>query len=478
MTTSVQQWRVRIDLLRLPLLGPCLRWKHNRTAAQILLFALAAAIIIDGLLGSPLAAKNVATVAAWVHYRGLVVLALLLAGNLFCAACPFMLTRKLAKWLGRPTRRWPQALRNKWLALGGLLAIVYAYELFDLWANPWWTAWLAVTYFMTAFVLEAFFTRNSFCMYVCPLGTFNFLYSTISPLQITSHNLDVCRDCQGHECINGSATQQGCQLELFVPTIQSNLNCTFCLDCVKACPYHNVALAMRAPGDELFRQSWRNRLDLAWLAVIAAFLALGNAFGMTPPVYALEQQLATLLQTQSEAIVLGLIYVGGAVVGPLLLVYGAAWLSRSLTGRARSAERSLNRLVMRYAYSFVPLGFAIWFAHYLFHFLTGGMTIVPAFQTFFQRTLAWPILGEPNWQLAARFVPTAETIQVLQSVITYGGLLAALALALTTARKSRRDGRVALLEALPWLVVLILLAVASGSTFLLPMEMRGSALGG
>ena len=35
-----------------------------------------------------------------------------------------------------------------------------------------------------------------------------------------------------------------------------------------------------------------------------------------------------------------------------------------------------------------------------------------------------------------------------------------------------------LLEALPWLVVLILLAVASGSTFLLPMEMRGSALGG
>lgn len=478
MIHSIQQRRVQIDLLRLPLVGTLLRWKHNRTVAQFVLFGLAAAIIVDGLLGSPLAAKNVATVAAWVHYRGLVVLALLLAGNLFCAACPFVLPRKFAKWLGRPTRRWPQALRNKWLALAGLVGIVYAYELFDLWATPWWTAWLTVTYFMTAFVLEALFTRNSFCMYVCPLGTFNFLYSTISPLQITSRNLDVCHDCQGHECINGSTTQQGCQLELFVPTIQSNLNCTLCLDCVKACPYDNVALAVRVPGDELFRQSWRNRLDLAWLTVVAAFLALGNAFGMTPPVYVLEQRLATLLNTQSEAIVLGLIYLAGGVVGPLLLVYGAAWLSRTLTTGAKQREKSLNRLLMRYAYGFVPLGFAIWFAHYLFHFLTGAMTIVPAFQTFFQRTLAWPILGEPNWPLAARFVPTVATIQILQSVITYGGLLVALALALTVARKSHRDGRTALLEALPWLVVLVLLAVASGSTFLLPMEMRGSALGG
>ena len=40
--------------------------------------ALAALIVVDGLIGSPLAAKNMATVSAWVHYRGLVVLALLL----------------------------------------------------------------------------------------------------------------------------------------------------------------------------------------------------------------------------------------------------------------------------------------------------------------------------------------------------------------------------------------------------------------
>jgi len=280
--TIQPQRRLRFDILRVPLLGKLLTWKHSRTLFQVMLFTLAAAIIIDGLFGSPLAPRNVATVSAWVHYRGLVVLALLLFGNLFCAACPFVLPRKLAKWLGKPTRRWPKALRNKWLALLGLVGIIYTYELFDLWASPWWTAWLAIAYFATAFVLEAFFTRSSFCMYVCPLGTFNFLYSAVSPTQITSRDLDTCRDCEGHECINGTqdGTQDGCQLELFVPTIESNMNCTLCLDCVRACPYDNVALAVRPPGDELFRQTWRNRLDLAWLAIIAACIGLVNAFGI------------------------------------------------------------------------------------------------------------------------------------------------------------------------------------------------------
>ncbi|MCB0095338.1 MAG: hypothetical protein KDE46_06430 [Caldilineaceae bacterium] len=476
MISSIQNRRFRFDILRIPLLGSLLKWKHARTLGQVVLFTLAAAIIVDGFFGTQIAAKNVGTVSAWVHYRGLVVLALLLVGNLFCAACPFMLPRRLAKWLGRPTRRWPQALRNKWLALICLLLIIYSYELFDLWGTPLWTAWLTVAYFGVAFVLEAFFTRSSFCMYVCPLGTFNFLYSTISPTQITSRSLDTCRSCKTQDCINGNAVthQDGCQLELFVPTIQSNMNCTLCLDCVRACPHDNVALALRPPGNELFRETWRHRLDLAWLSIVAASLALMNAFGMTPPYYRLEKFLGDSLHTQSETLVLGLVFLLAAVVMPLALSYVAAGLGKLIT----KGKESLNRIVMRYAYSFVPLGFAIWFAHYLFHFLTGAMTLVPAFQTFFARTLGLPLLGEPDWTLAALFVPSTNTIQILQTIITYGGLFGAIALALNAGAKAHRNRGHALLEAAPWLIILLVLAVSSGMTFLLPMEMRGSALGG
>lgn len=474
MINSLQKYRFQLDLLRLPVVGHFLKWKHSRTAGQIVLFALAAVIIIDGLFGSQLAPKNVATVAAWVHYRGLVVLALLLVGNLFCAACPFMLPRKLAKWIGRPTRRWPKALRNKWIAVIALVAIIYCYELFDLWATPWWTAWLAVAYFAAAFAIEALFTRSSFCKYVCPLGTFNFLYSTVSPTQITARSLETCRTCTTQDCINGNEQQNGCQLELFVPTMQSNMDCTLCMDCVHACPHDNVALAVRPPGDELFKQTWRHRLDLAFLAIITGSIGLVNAFGMTPPYYALEVAIADAIGIHSEPVVLGLVILLTGVVVPLGLSYAAAWLGRTATG----SGEALNRILMRHAYSFVPLGFAIWFAHYLFHFLTGALTIVPAFQTFFTQTLGWPLLGEPNWQLAARFVPPVGVIQTLQTVITYGGLFVAVAMTLNAARKARQQRNHALLEALPWLILLVALTVASGMTFLLPMEMRGSALSG
>ncbi|MFN2186247.1 MAG: FesM, partial [Anaerolineae bacterium] len=80
--------RTAIDLVELPGLGRFLRWRHARAALAFPLLFLAALMVFDGLLGPQLAPKNLATVLTWVHYRGLVVLALLLAGNLFCLACP------------------------------------------------------------------------------------------------------------------------------------------------------------------------------------------------------------------------------------------------------------------------------------------------------------------------------------------------------------------------------------------------------
>ena len=472
---------VRRDLLRVPGLGRVILWKHSRTAFQLALFCVAAMMVIDGLSGSPLAARNTATVAAWVHYRGLIVIALLLVGNLFCAGCPFLLTRKLARWIGRPRQRWPRALRSKWPALAALLGMLFVYELFDLWASPWLTAWVIIGYFVAAFVLEALFTRDSFCLYVCPLGTFNFLYSTVSPTQIASRDLDTCRSCEGKECINGrydaagALVQQGCQLELYVPMVRSNLNCTLCIDCAKACPYDNVALAVRPPGDELFRQGWPRRLDLALLAILASFAALMNAFAMTPPVYRLERGMAEALGTQREAIVLGLLFLAGVVVIPLALAYAAAWINRRV--RAANPAHSLRRYVVRYAYAFVPLGFAIWTAHYLFHLLIGPLTIVPAVHRFLVDLTGLPLLGTPDWRIAALGTLSLDAVRGLQMAAMAAGTAFAILAGWRAARDGKAGTRAAFVEFLPWLVILLLLAIAAAAVFLLPMEMRGNVLG-
>ena len=70
---------------------------------------LAAAVVADGLLGPAMSPMNLAGVLPWTYWRALTVLALLVAGNVFCFACPFMLPRELARRIAAPARRLPAA---------------------------------------------------------------------------------------------------------------------------------------------------------------------------------------------------------------------------------------------------------------------------------------------------------------------------------------------------------------------------------
>src|SRR5205814_2377026 len=180
------------DLLRVPGIGRLLRWPGVRTFLQIPLFLLSIVMVLHGLFGPSLAPKNLATTLTWLHFRGLLVLVLLCAGNFFCLACPFMLVRDAARRFFRPWLAWPRPLRNKWLSVGLLVLILFLYELFDLWASPWWTAWLIIAYFASALMIDGIFKHATFCKYVCPIGQFNFVASALSPLEVRVRKMEVC----------------------------------------------------------------------------------------------------------------------------------------------------------------------------------------------------------------------------------------------------------------------------------------------
>ena len=113
---------------------------RTRRALQTATLIIAVAIVAHGFLGPQDAPRNLATVVTWVLYRGLLVVALLALGNLFCAVCPMMLVRDVARRVVTPRWPWPRALRNKWLAVALLAAGLFAYEQFDLWSLPFVTA--------------------------------------------------------------------------------------------------------------------------------------------------------------------------------------------------------------------------------------------------------------------------------------------------------------------------------------------------
>src|SRR3984893_7814978 len=298
---------------------------------QLPLMPLAGVLILDGLQGPQVAPMNLAGVLPWIHWRGLLILSLLAAGNFFCMACPFLGSRTLPRrWLPAGWN-WPRWLRRKWLAVVLLVLFLWAYEAFSLWDSPWWTAWLALGYFALAFVIDGFFRGAAFCKYVCPIGQFNFVQSLISPLEVKVRDPEVCAGCRTKDCIHGRDAIPGCELNLYQPRKAGNMDCTFCLDCIHACPHDNIGILTETPGRELWRDRLRSGLvrfgkrpDLAALIVVLVFGAFANAAGMVAPVVEWQEQLASQLRRRSPLLVTSLCYGFSLVVLPLLLVGASA----------------------------------------------------------------------------------------------------------------------------------------------------------
>ncbi len=437
-------------------------------------------MVLHGLLGPSLSPKNLATVLTWVHFRGALVLILLAAGNFFCLACPFMLVRNMARKVFKPRFNWPRVLRNKWLSVGLFAAILFFYELFDLWASPWLTAWLIVGYFVAVLIIDGLFKHAVFCKFVCPIGQFNFAGSLLSPLEVKVRDHKVCDTCHTRDCIRGRrdhsdlvVIQRGCELALFQPLKAGNMDCTFCLDCVHACPHDNVGILSRTPGDELAIDPHRSgigvfsrRKDIAALAVIFSFGALLNAFGMVSPVYAVERWIAGLLHVNHEAPVLGILFATFLLVEPVVFLGVAAYLTH------KSASRPLVPTAVRYSYGLVPLGFGMWLAHYGFHFFTGLLTFIPVAQNAIAE-LGWPVLGTPLWTLTGLPLHMVRPIEMM-----FLGLGLAVSL-LVTYRLAEGDSpsrpwRIFI----PWGLVSIMVSLAALWLLYQPMEMRATLLAG
>ena len=455
--------RARFDLLATPLIGAFLRARCGRRVLQGTLLVLAIAVIADGFFGDQMAAMNLAGVLPWTYWRFFVIVGLLAVGNVFCMACPFMLPRELGRRLGLATRNWPRPLRSKWLAVILLALFFWAYEALALWNSPLWTAWIVVAYFVAAFVVDTLFRGASFCKYVCPIGQFQFVSSLVSPFEVRLKERTVCATCVTHDCLRGNAQQRGCELDLYLPQKAGNMDCTFCLDCVRACPHDNVGVLATIPGSDLWTDRLRSsiglfsrRPDLAALALVVVIGGFAGAAAMVEPLWVRSPStlVATTLMTA-----LALAFVMSPAVG-----------RAPASGVLRSVA-ALRGLACRLSLTLVPLGLAMWAGHSLFHLVTGWSTAWPTVQ---RAALDIGIagLGEPRWtSLPALLTP--DSLLALQLFLLDAGFLLTLYAGwrITRAATARSGATIGL--QLSWAGLALVLYASGVWTFLQPMQMRG-----
>ncbi len=472
--TNMVESHKPFDLLTKPLIGRFLRSLAGRRVMQTVLLLIAAAVIADGFFGPQISATNLAGVVPWTWWRALTVVALLAVGNVFCMACPFMLPRELGRRLGLKQRNWPRVLRSKWLAVGLLVLFFWAYEAFGLWDKPIWTAWLIINYFLAAFVLDAFFRGASFCKYVCPIGQFQFINSLVSPLEVKVRQQDVCGTCKTHDCLRGNEHHRGCETNLFLPRKVGNLDCTFCLDCVRACPHDNIGLRAVAPGKDLISDPERSsigrlsrRLDFAALALALVFAAFASAGAMTAPLNNTLDHLSLSVGFNSPLPAVTAFFAFALIILPVVSIWAAVRLGLI----ASKVSLPIRDLFCRFSLALVPLGATMWAAHFLFHFLMGYRAAWPLFQ----QTLAeWGIggLGQPDWSIQGAPLG-AHTILTVQTLLLDAGLLFSLYVAWRISRTYATRVRTALGLLIPWALLAIALYAAGIWIFLQPMQMRG-----
>ncbi len=458
------------DLLRVPVIGTIIRGKFFRRSLQILMFALAAAIIADGLLGPEISPMNLAGVLPWTHWRTFTVLALLAAGNLFCMACPFTFVRDLGRRVLPANRSWPRALRSKWIAVVLLIVYLWAYEAFDLWDKPAATAGVILAYFLAALIVDGFFRGASFCKYVCPIGQFHFVQSLASPLEVRIREPDVCASCRTYDCLRGNETQRGCELKLFLPKKSGNMDCTFCLDCIKACPNDNVGLLATVPGSDLLAEKSRSsvgrysaRPDLAVLVLVLTFGAFANAAGMVVPVLNGISAFGANLGLSGDFVPVTILSLLALVIVPLALASAAAGMGRCLARVPFLANFN------RHAIALAPLGFGMWIAHFTFHFFTAALTPVPVFQRV-ARDLGLSA-SEPVWNVASW---AFYDLPALELLFLDAGFLLALYLLWKIGGQMAPARRWAVF--LPWGILAAALYAAGVWIIFQPMEMRGTLM--
>ena len=440
------------------------RW---RRVAQGLMLLLAVAVMADGFFGPQVAPLNLAGVLPWIHWRAFSVMAILLVGNLFCLSCPLTFVRDIGRGVLPARFRWPRALRNKWLPIALLLVYLWAYEAFSFWESPWATAWLVAAYFLAALLIDGFFRGASFCKYVCPIGQFHFIGSLISPREIRVRKEEVCRACRTHDCIRGNRHARGCELYLFQPKKAGNLDCTFCLDCVKACPHDNIGLLSIAPAATLLVDPYRSsigklsrRTDFAALALLIVFAGFVNAAGMVSPVMMWEHswhaRLGGSLGASVMPVIVAAFIFAGTVLAPALAVAICAALNR-LTGEANLANG-----VRRFVFALLPVGFSMWVAHLLYHLVTSGSAALPALQ----RALSAATQTAISPYLASWLTP-------LQLLLLDAGLLLSLYVCWRIGKQIVKGVRPALALSAPWAALSCVLYVTGVWILLQPMEMRG-----
>src|SRR5215208_6714067 len=405
----------KIELTRNRFLKSVLINRYPQLAVFIVMLMGYVFAILAGLIGTPVGSHNFSIVFVWIAWWAILILvAVPFFGRGWCAVCPIPLP---GEWLQRgavlapPDRKpkwlnWrvPRMFRNIWLQnISFLLLALFSSVLLT---TPSITGIVLAAMLFAAVGLSTVFERRAFCRYLCPVGGFIGLYSQAAPIELRIKDKGVCGNCEGKPCYNGSTAGYGCPWDVFPGGLTKNTYCGLCMECIRTCPYDNIAVNLRPFSADLAKPS--TRMDEAF----KAFIMLGSSMiyaGVLLGPWGLLKDAAYNVGASAwflyAVTFLAMIF----IVLPGFFTLGLLQSKSSLSIKQRFASLST---------ALIPLGLMFWVAFSLSFVLTNASYIIAALSD--PLGLGWNLFGTSNavWQpMLTTLLAPAQTLALVGGLI-------------------------------------------------------------
>jgi polyferredoxin len=405
----------KIELTRNRFLKNILVNRYPQLAVFIVMLIGYIFAILAGLIGTPVGSHNFSIVFVWIAWWAILILvAVPFFGRGWCAVCPIPLP---GEWLQRgavlspPDKkpRWlnlrvPRMFRNIWLQnISFLLLALFSSVLLT---APTITGIVLAAMLFGAIGLSIVFERRAFCRYLCPVGGFIGIYSQTAPIELRIKDKQVCANCKGKPCYNGSSEGYGCPWDVFPGGLTKNTYCGLCLECIRTCPYENIAINLRPFSADLAKPS--TRMDEAFKAFIMLGAAMIYAGVLLGP--------WGMLKDAAYSVGSNAWFIYALVFLTIIFVVLPGFFTLGLL-KSKSSLPLKNRFAS-FSTALIPLGLMFWVAFSLSFVLTNASYIVAALSD--PLGLGWNLFGTANfaWQpMLTSILAPAQTLTLVGGLI-------------------------------------------------------------
>jgi transcriptional regulator with AAA-type ATPase domain len=242
---------------------------------QGILLTAFSAIIVCCLAGGASLTGRVANTLVWAAWWPALLILFLFVGRLWCTVCPISTAGRIARLLGGLNLTPPAWMKNYtgWIMALLFLIIMGAEHTFHMTSTPLATGILLLCLMSLPVFFGLIFQRETWCRYLCPLGSLAASYSVSSTVQVRA-NPNVCASqCTSHECFKGSSTESGCPVFHHPLFARDAHLCKLCFTCLRSCPHQSAGIYLHPPLQNLWRLGELGKAIVPF-ALVFFFLAL------------------------------------------------------------------------------------------------------------------------------------------------------------------------------------------------------------